>query len=74
VSDPTETHDLSAQEPERFAAMSKAMAAFEVSIQNSAVTESQCEQPGSGPKPGPAPAPAPPLPPMPPSGESKTAT
>ena len=64
VSDPTESHDLSKQQPARFASMVAAMNSWSASIKVSQVKESQCAQGGGS---GPAP-PAPPMPPTPPSG------
>jgi hypothetical protein len=63
-SDPTESHDLSAAEPERFKSMSAAMAAWTQSVLASQVNESECADGGGGGGGG-GPSPPAPLPPAP---------
>ena len=67
VEDPTESHDLSESQPQRFSAMVQAANRFQASIRRSQVVESQCKSasPGPGPsppgpQPGPLPGPTPP--------------
>ena len=65
VDDPTESHDVSQENPVRFAAMTAALDAWSATILVSQRIESQCEP--SSPSPGPSPGPVPPMPPTPPS-------
>ena len=59
VDDPTESHDMSKENPEKYQAMVAALTKWIATIDVSQVKESQCAQ-GSGPSPSPGPPPDPP--------------